>query len=447
MTITQDRSAAEIDALTDGDAVARAEGLCKVYGRAMPQVVALDDVTVEFGRGRLTAIMGPSGSGKSTLMHCMAALDTPTSGRVVIDGIDISHLKDKALTKLRRDRLGFVFQAYNLIPTLTAARTSPCPLDIAGAKLDPPGSTPSWTPSGIRDRLTHRPDELSGGQQQRVACARALVQPARRSCSPTSPPATSTPTPARDPGVPAAVGRRLRAEHRDGHPRPGGGVATPTGCCSWPTAGSSTRSCRRPWPRSSPASRTSRSPGRVPEMVRVTLRGLQGHLVRLLLTASAVMLGVSFVTGTFVLRDSIDNTLCGLVASATAGLDVSVRGAEVMAGPSAGHRRAPPRAADPGADLAAVPGAARVIPGPAGHRHPDRRQRRHRGPQRRRPQRWASPSCQGRLRLHLGLRARTHRARTRSRSRAAHWTKASLNVGDRTQAVIGGRAQHGHHHR
>ena len=120
MTITQERSAAEIDGLTDGDAVARAEGLCKVYGTGGAQVVALDHVTVEFGRGRLTAIMGPSGSGKSTLMHCMAALDVPTSGRVDIDGIDIRGLKDKALTLLRRDRLGFVFQAYNLVPTLTA---------------------------------------------------------------------------------------------------------------------------------------------------------------------------------------------------------------------------------------------------------------------------------------------------------------------------------------
>jgi putative ABC transport system ATP-binding protein len=124
MTITQARTAAEIDGLTDGDAVARAEHLCKVYGTGDATVVALDDVTVEFGRRRLTAIMGPSGSGKSTLMHCMAALDAPTSGRVDIDGVDIQGLKDKALTLLRRDRLGFVFQAYNLVPTLTAREKS-----------------------------------------------------------------------------------------------------------------------------------------------------------------------------------------------------------------------------------------------------------------------------------------------------------------------------------
>jgi putative ABC transport system ATP-binding protein len=159
----------------DSAPVAQAFGLTKIYGSGPAAVTALDDVTVEFGRGQLTAIMGPSGSGKSTLMHCMAALDSPTSGRVVIDGIDISHLKDKALTKLRRDRLGFVFQAYNLIPTLTASENITLPLDIAGAKLDQPWFDTVVDTLGIRDRLTHRPDELSGGQQQRVACARALV--------------------------------------------------------------------------------------------------------------------------------------------------------------------------------------------------------------------------------------------------------------------------------
>jgi putative ABC transport system ATP-binding protein len=155
--------------------VAQAFGLSKIYGVGPTAVTALDDVTVAFGRGQLTAIMGPSGSGKSTLMHCMAALDTPTSGRVVIDGVDISHLKDKSLTKLRRDRLGFVFQAYNLIPTLTARENIALPLDIAGADLDPVWFDAVVDTLGIRDRLSHRPDELSGGQQQRVACARALV--------------------------------------------------------------------------------------------------------------------------------------------------------------------------------------------------------------------------------------------------------------------------------
>lgn len=165
----------ELGSIPDGDVVARAVGLSKIYGIGDAAVVALDEVTVEFGRGRLTAIMGPSGSGKSTLMHCMAALDEPTSGQVVIDGIDLHGLKDRTLTMLRRDRLGFVFQAYNLIPTLTARENITLPIDIAGAELDVAWFDTVVDTLGIRNRLSHRPDQLSGGQQQRVACARALV--------------------------------------------------------------------------------------------------------------------------------------------------------------------------------------------------------------------------------------------------------------------------------
>ena len=156
-------------------AVARAVGLSKIYGTGQARVAALQDVSVDFGRGQLTAIMGPSGSGKSTLMHCMAALDSPTSGRIVIDGVDVGDLKDRALTQLRRDRLGFVFQAYNLIPTLTARENITLPVDIAGHKLDTDWFNTVVDTLGIRDRLSHRPSELSGGQQQRVACARALI--------------------------------------------------------------------------------------------------------------------------------------------------------------------------------------------------------------------------------------------------------------------------------
>jgi putative ABC transport system ATP-binding protein len=158
-----------------GDAVASARALVKVYGTSEAEVRALDGVDVDFGRGRFTAILGPSGSGKSTLMHCMAALDTPTSGSVVIDGVEVSGLKDKALTRLRRDRVGFVFQSFNLVPTLTAAENILLPLSIAGRKVDQDWYDTVVDTVGLRDRLGHRPSQLSGGQQQRVACARALA--------------------------------------------------------------------------------------------------------------------------------------------------------------------------------------------------------------------------------------------------------------------------------
>ena len=155
--------------------VAQARDLVKVYGQGDAQVRALDGVSVDLTRGRLTAIMGPSGSGKSTLMHCMAALDTPTSGSVVVDGVEVAGLRDKALTRLRRDRIGFVFQSFNLVPTLTASENITLPLDIAGAKVDRDWFDTVVDTVGLRNRLRHKPNELSGGQQQRVACARALV--------------------------------------------------------------------------------------------------------------------------------------------------------------------------------------------------------------------------------------------------------------------------------
>jgi len=155
--------------------IAKAVDLTKVYGSGEAEVRALDGVSVDFTRGRMTAIMGPSGSGKSTLMHCMAALDRPTAGEVTIDGVAIAGLKDRALTQLRRDRLGFVFQQFNLVPTLTAKENITLPLDIAGRKVDQQWFDTVIDTVKLRDRLGHRPSELSGGQQQRVACARALV--------------------------------------------------------------------------------------------------------------------------------------------------------------------------------------------------------------------------------------------------------------------------------
>jgi putative ABC transport system ATP-binding protein len=154
---------------------ARAVDLTKVYGSGDTRVVALDGVSVDFPRGRFTAIMGPSGSGKSTLMHCMAALDEATSGTVVVGDVDLTGLGDRDLTRLRRDRVGFVFQAYNLVPTLTARENITLPLDIAGRHPDPTWFDHVVSILGVGDRLDHKPSELSGGQQQRVACARALV--------------------------------------------------------------------------------------------------------------------------------------------------------------------------------------------------------------------------------------------------------------------------------
>ena len=154
---------------------AQAVHAVKVYGTGQTEVRALDDVTIEFEAGRLTAIMGPSGSGKSTLLHCMAGLDSLTSGSVLIGETDLTSLSDKQLTTLRRDRVGFVFQAFNLVPTLTAKENITLPVDIAGRTVDTEWFDAVVARLGITDRLGHLPSELSGGQQQRVACARALI--------------------------------------------------------------------------------------------------------------------------------------------------------------------------------------------------------------------------------------------------------------------------------
>ncbi|RPE32915.1 ABC transporter ATP-binding protein [Kitasatospora cineracea] len=158
-----------------GLAAARATGLNKVYGEGETRVVALDDVSVSFGRGEFTAIMGPSGSGKSTLMHCMAGLDKVTSGSATIGDTELVGLKDKQLTRLRRDKIGFIFQAFNLLPTLTALENITLPMDIAGGKVDRAWLDRVVETVGLSGRLSHRPAQLSGGQQQRVACARALA--------------------------------------------------------------------------------------------------------------------------------------------------------------------------------------------------------------------------------------------------------------------------------
>jgi putative ABC transport system ATP-binding protein len=168
MTARPDQSA-------DTRVAARAVDAVKVYGQGDAAVRALDGVTAEFPAQQYTAVMGPSGSGKSTLLHCLAGLDNLTSGHVYIGEVDLTTLGEKRLTLLRRDKVGFVFQAFNLIPTLTAAENIRLPLDIAGRKTDAAWFDRVVDTVGLRDRLSHRPSELSGGQQQRVAAARALA--------------------------------------------------------------------------------------------------------------------------------------------------------------------------------------------------------------------------------------------------------------------------------
>jgi putative ABC transport system ATP-binding protein len=156
-------------------ALVSASDLSRVYGTGEAEVRALDGVSVDFPAGRFTAIMGASGSGKSTLMHVLAGLDRPTSGTVQVDGVELGGLDDKRLTELRREKIGFVFQSFNLLPVLNARENIVLPLSIAGKKGDPEWIDRLIETVGLGDRLTHRPSELSGGQQQRVAVARALV--------------------------------------------------------------------------------------------------------------------------------------------------------------------------------------------------------------------------------------------------------------------------------
>ena len=157
------------------DPIISAQDLGRRYGEGETAVDALAGVTVDFERSRLTAIMGPSGSGKSTLMHLLAGLDSPTGGRVLVEGTDISSLEDKRLTELRREKFGFIFQFFNLLPVLSAEENIVLPLSIAGRKPDPEWLDQLIDTVGLADRKTHRPSQLSGGQQQRVAVARALV--------------------------------------------------------------------------------------------------------------------------------------------------------------------------------------------------------------------------------------------------------------------------------
>jgi putative ABC transport system ATP-binding protein len=159
----------------DSQAIVVATDVCRRYGEGAAAVDALDGVSASFERDRFSAIMGPSGSGKSTLMHILAGLDRPTSGSVVLDGVELAGLDDRDLTRIRRDKLGFIFQFFNLLPVLTAEENVVLPLSIAGREPDRDWVDRLIRTVGLEDRLTHRPAELSGGEQQRVAVARALV--------------------------------------------------------------------------------------------------------------------------------------------------------------------------------------------------------------------------------------------------------------------------------
>ena len=167
--------AAPAAAQAPASSIVRLQGVSKIYGSGDAQVRALDDVSVGFGAGEFTAIMGPSGSGKSTMMHILAGLDAPTAGHVFVEDTDITALNDTALTKLRRDRIGFVFQSFNLVPTLDARANILLPMRLAGKAPEKEWFDLIVNSLGIANRLNHRPSEMSGGQQQRVAVARALM--------------------------------------------------------------------------------------------------------------------------------------------------------------------------------------------------------------------------------------------------------------------------------
>ena len=215
-----------------GMPVVVAKDVTRRYGEGDACVDALRGVSAEFPRGQFSAIMGPSGSGKSTFMHILAGLDQPTTGSVKIDGTEIIGLDDKELTRLRRDKVGFVFQFFNLLPVLTAEENIELPLSIAGRKPDPEWERQLLEAVGLMDRRTHRPSELSGGQQQRVAIARALAVQARRGLRRRADRQPRLEDEHGHPRAPAAGGGRVRPDDRDGHARSARRRRSRTACCS-----------------------------------------------------------------------------------------------------------------------------------------------------------------------------------------------------------------------
>ena len=294
---------------------ARVVDLTKVYGSGAAEVRALDGVTLDIGAGEFTAVMGPSGSGKSTLMHCCAALDVPTSGEVFIGDTEIGNLSDKKLTHLRRERIGFVFQSFNLVPTLTAKENILLPLSIAGRKPDSEWYDAVIGTVNLADRLDHRPNQLSGGQQQRVAVARAL----------TSRPDivfADEPTGNLDSRSGAEVlgllqqcarsfGQTIVMVTHDPV-----AAATPTGWSSWPTAASPESSTpRRDEAVQQDADDGTRGLAR--RRRRLTCSGrawksLLGRKMRLLMSTFAIVLGVAFVAGTMIFTDTLNKSFVAI---------------------------------------------------------------------------------------------------------------------------------------
>ena len=213
MTTTQTRTGAAV----------RAEHAVKVYGTGDTAVTALDDVSIALPDGQFTAIMGPSGSGKSTLLHCLAGLDTLTAGKAFVGDVELGGLTDRQLTLLRRDRIGFVFQAFNLMPTLSALDNITLPMTLAGTAPDRDWLAGVIERTGLTGRLAHRPAELSGGQQQRVAVARALAARPQNRLRRRADRQPRFPQRDRGAAVPAGGPRGVRPDDRDGHPRPGHG--------------------------------------------------------------------------------------------------------------------------------------------------------------------------------------------------------------------------------
>ncbi len=318
------------------EVAASAKDLTKTYGKGEAEVRALDGVTVDLMKGEFTAVMGPSGSGKSTLMHCLAALDTPTSGEAIVDGTSLGRLKDKDLTTLRRERVGFVFQSFNLVPTLSAEENILLPLSLAGRKPDREWFDQVVDSVGLRPRLGHRPSEMSGGQQQRVACARALVskpsivfadEPTgnldstssgevlgflRRSVDEfgqtvvmvTHDPVAASYT---DRIVFLADGKivdELRKPDRDADPREDG----------------------------SPAGRRGAEGGRL--MLRLTWRNLLARKVRLLMSTLAIVLGIGFLAGVMTFSTGLNSTFDNIVEGSTP--DAQVRPAGDVQGANSG---------------------------------------------------------------------------------------------------------------